>query len=153
MRLRLPSDQIAAIRTALIQAGTNEIGGQIFGEQLAPSNFLACELTFQKRRGTFARFFVDLMQAAKDALKFFERTHHRYARFNYIGEWHSHPSFEVRPSRADIETMRTLVRDRDFRGRFAVLLITKLETGDLLCGAWLFDPQGREFEIELEYYE
>src|SRR5690606_32772117 len=78
MRLKIPNDQVVALREALARAGTSEIGGQIFGEQLAPSHFLASELTFQKRRGTFARFFVDLIQAARDALKFFDRTQHHY---------------------------------------------------------------------------
>ena len=80
MRLKLPSDQISALHEALARAGIDEIGGQIFGEQLAPSHFLASELTFQKRRGTFAQFIVDLVQAARDALRFFDKTRHRYAR-------------------------------------------------------------------------
>lgn len=150
MRLKIPNDQIMALHEALTRAGTDEIGGQIFGEQLAPSNFLAAELTFQKRRGTFSRFIVDLLQAARDALQFFDRTQHRYARFNYIGEWHSHPSFDVYPSVTDVETMRELVRDPDFKGRFAVLMITKLEHKTVQSGGWLFDPNGREFQIELE---
>ncbi len=65
MRLRLPSDQVAALRGALRKARTNEIGGQIFGEQLAPSDFRATQITFQHRPGTFARFVVDLVQAAR----------------------------------------------------------------------------------------
>lgn len=151
MRLEIPNDQISALHEALASAGTKEIGGQIFGEQLAPSHFLASELTFQKRRGTFSRFIVDLIQAARDALQFFDRTQHRYTRFNYIGEWHSHPSFDVCPSITDIETMRELVRDPDFKGHFAVLMITKLEREIIKAGGWVFDPNGREFQIELEF--
>ena len=153
MRLKLPSDQTAALCDALARAGTREIGGQIFGEQLAPSHFLISELTFQKRRGTVARFFVDLIQAARDALRFFERTEHRYARFNYIGEWHSHPSFDVHPSITDVETMHKLVTDSEFKGLFAVLMITKLDLGTVRCGAWLFVPNGRANQIELECCE
>lgn len=153
MRLKIPSDQVAAVHDALARAGANEIGGQIFGEQLAPSQFLASELTFQKRRGTFTRFFVDLVQATCDALRFFHKTQHRYARFNYIGEWHSHPNFEVRPSVVDVESMRKLVRDPAFKGRFAVLMIFKVEKGTVQSGGWLFDPEGSEFQIQLEYCE
>lgn len=150
MRLRLPPDQVRALRNALNSAGTNEIGGQIFGEQLAPSNFRAIELTFQKRSGTFAKFIVDLVQATRDALRFFHRTQNRYSRFNYIGEWHSHPSFEVKPSDTDISSMRSIVADSDFRGTFAVLMITRLDGDRLTCGAWLFDPQGRAQTVKLE---
>lgn len=148
--MRLPPDQVGALRKALDSAGTNEIGGQIFGEQLAPSDFRATELTFQKQSGTFARFIVDLVQATLDALRFFNRTQNRYSRFNYIGEWHSHPSFEVRPSGTDISSMRSTVADSDFRGTFAVLTITRLDGDRLTCGAWLFDPQGHAQTVNLE---
>lgn len=150
MRLRLPADQAVGLREALRLAGSKEIGGQIFGEQLAPSDFAAAELTFQKRPGTFARFVVDLIQAARDAVRFFDRTAHHYERYNYIGEWHSHPSFAVRPSEVDVASMRKLVTDPEFKGRFAVLMIVRLDGGELTCGAWLFDPFGRAFAITLE---
>jgi hypothetical protein len=151
MQLRLPDSCTESLRQALRQAGTKEIGGQIFGEQLAPSDFRAAELTIQKRSGSFARFFVDLVQAARDACKFFERTQHRYTQFNYVGEWHSHPSFQVHPSATDLTTMRDLVSDTSFAGHFAVLLIVKLEEGRLHGRAWVFDPSGNEQEITLEY--
>jgi len=139
------------LRQALRRAGTKEIGGQIFGEQLAPSDFIASELTLQKRPGTFARFVVDLVQAARDAMRFFDRTQHQYTRYNYIGEWHSHPSFEVHPSGTDLAAMRDLVSDPDFKGLFAVLMITRLESGELLtCRAWIFDPQRREATVTVE---
>ncbi len=83
-----------------------------------------------KRPGTFARFIVDLLQAALDALGFFERTQHRYTRYNYIGEWHSHPSFAVHPSSIDVRSMRTIVEDPKFHGNFAVLMIVRLDDGE-----------------------
>lgn len=149
----IPNDQVTALYEALLIAGTKEIGGQIFGEQLVPSNFLASDLTFQKRRGTFSRFIVDLIQSARDALQFFDKTQHRYERFNYIGEWHSHPSFNVYPSITDVKTMRELVRDPNFKGHFAILMITKLESETIKAGGWLFDPNGCEFQIKLEICE
>lgn len=150
MRLRLPPDQIAKLRDALRRANTREIGGQVFGEQLAPSDFVATELTFQKRPGTFARFVVDIIQSARDAMRFFDRTAHQYTRYNYIGEWHSHPSFAVHPSDVDVAAMRRLVSDPEFKGGFAVLLITRLDGNRLNCGAWLFDPVGSILAVTLE---
>jgi len=139
---------------ALQGAGSTEIGGQLFGEQLAPSVFRVTELTIQKRRGSFARFVIDLLQAAADAVRFFDRTGHRYTRFNYIGEWHSHPSFEVSPSATDLESMRRLVTDETFRGTFAILLIVRLDGNTLARNARLFDPHGTvqavDWEVESE---
>ena len=150
MRMRLARDQLPRLTAALARADLRETGGQLFGEQLAPSNFLVTELTVQARPGTFARFIVDLVQAAREAVRFFDRTEHRYARFNYIGEWHSHPSFDLHPSQTDAETMRQLVRDPDFRGKFAVLMIVRLDGAKVTLGAWVFDAMGAERAITLE---
>jgi len=150
MKLRLPSEQVRLLRTALERASRNEIGGQMYGEQLAPSDFRVMDLTIQRRPGTFARFVVDLVQAARDALRFFERTEHRYTRFNYIGEWHSHPSFAVHPSSTDAASMQAMVRDSGFRGNFAVLMIVRLDEANVMCGGWLFDPRGQPQPVTIE---
>ena len=150
MRVTLATDQTTKLVAALKRAGSREIGGQLYGEQLAPSEFLVTDMTIQRRRGSVARFFVDLVQATRDAVRFFGRTRHRYTRYNYIGEWHSHPRFAVRPSGTDIETMRSLVRDPEFQGSFAVLMILRLSNTTLSAAAWVFDPQGSERPICLE---
>ena len=150
MRLRLNPDGTARLAAALKRAGSREIGGQLFGEQLAPSDFVATDVMFQKRMGSVVRFFVDLVLAAQEAAQFFDRTGHRYRRYNYIGEWHSHPSFAVRPSSTDVSTMQSLVCDPDFKGSFAVLMIVRLN-GDTLCAAaWLFDRDGSKHDVDLE---
>lgn len=150
MRIKLAGDQTVKLAENLLRAGHREIGGQLFGEQLAPSCFLVTELTLQARQGTLSRFFVDLVQAARDAVRFFDRTEHRYTRYNYIGEWHSHPSFTVQPSSVDVATMRALVGDPQFLGTFAILMIVRLDDGCLTAGGWLFDPHGTESSITLE---
>ena len=148
--LKLPNEQALVLRDALQQAGEKEIGGQIYGQQVAPSNFVITELTVQKRKGTFSRFVVDLIQVTRDATRFFDRTQHQYTRYNYIGEWHSHPNFAVYPSGDDIDTMLRLVTDQDFKGSFAVLMIARLYGDELACGTWLFDPSGHPIDINLE---
>lgn len=150
MKILLAPDQQSKLRRALERAGRREIGGQLYGEQLAPSYFRITQLTLQSRPGTIARFVVDLFQAARDAVSFFDATKHQYARYNYIGEWHSHPIFAVEPSCTDATTMRELVTDSGFRGSFAVLMIVRLDPEALRAGAWLFDPQGAEHSIILE---
>lgn len=150
MRMRLAHDQLQKLKLALAQAGTREIGGQLFGEQLAPSDFRITEVAIQARCGSFARFMVDLVEAGRNALRFFDRTQHQYKRFNYIGEWHSHPSFEIKPSRQDAQTMVKLVSNPAFKGSFAILMIVRLDGDDISIGAWLFDPQGTTRAIHLE---
>jgi hypothetical protein len=50
----------------------------------------------------------------------------RFRRFNYLGEWHSHPSFSVRPSAQDVSTMTDIVEDQNSLISFAVILIVRL---------------------------
>ena len=150
MHLKLSPSELTTLTEALKRAGDKEIGGQLFGEQIEPSHFRVSTMTVQAKIGTFSRFFVDLFQAVRDATRFFDRTRHQYRRYNYIGEWHSHPSFEVRPSGVDVQSMRDLVRDPEFKGSFAVLMIVRLRAERLEAGAWLFDPRGFERNVKLE---
>lgn len=150
MRLRLSADLLPPLQAALTKAGRREIGGQLFGEQVAVSEFRVTDIAIQRQAGTIARFFIDLVQAGRDVLSFHERTGHAYRRFNYIGEWHSHPSYPVQPSGIDSATMVELTTDPDFPGTFAVLMITRLDPGELKLGAWVYDLNGARGDVTLE---
>lgn len=151
MLLRVPPEQLRQIVVAVSRAGVREVGGQLFGEQLVPSDFRLTKVTVQERWGTISRFVVDLYQASRDALDFFTQTRRAYQRYNYIGEWHSHPLFPVAPSSQDLATMRSLVAAPTFQGNFSVLMIVRLDAAKLTSGAWLFDPGGAEIPVELEF--
>lgn len=150
MHLKIPNRHVQDLVRALQRAGNKETGGQLFGEMIAPSLFRVTELTVQAKPGTFTRFVIDVAQAARDAFSFFERTEKQFTRFNYIGEWHSHPNYEVRPSSVDERTMRELVSDGTFRGNFAVLMIARLDEASPKLSAWVYDPHGNESEVKLE---
>jgi hypothetical protein len=47
-------------------------------------------------------------------------------------------------------TMRDLVRDSQFVGYSAILMIVRLDAEALTAGAWVIDPQGRERAVSLE---
>jgi JAB domain-containing protein similar to deubiquitination enzymes len=75
------------------------------------------------------------------------RVNHDYVRFNYWGEWHSHPSFELEPSEKDDISIREIVEDRDVGANFVVLLIVKLaDKGELLTRAYTYLPNGTKHE-------
>jgi [CysO sulfur-carrier protein]-S-L-cysteine hydrolase len=57
---------------------------------------------------------------------FFARTGHDYLRYNYLGEWHSHPRFQPIPSPEDRATMLELVKNPLVGANFAVLIIVRL---------------------------
>ena len=121
MRIELPVSVQKRLRGSLREAGRLEIGGVLMGEQLEPDHFRIVDFTVDDQKGGMAHFTrgTEQHRAALDA--FFARTDADYSRFNYLGEWHSHPSFRVRPSPTDTASM--LERGIDF----AVLMIARLD--------------------------
>ena len=103
-----------------------------------------------KRGGTLLSS-VRLVSSAVTALKkFFEKTNHDYTRFNYLGEWHSHPSFDSIPSRNDIFSMFEIINDREVNANFVVLIIVKLNKYCSLEGsATAFYPDSRISQCNL----
>lgn len=119
------------------------------GEQVAPDHFRIVDFSVDETSGTTAHFVRSPDHHAEALERFFRRTGSDFRRFNYLGEWHSHPSFPVRPSQEDMISMQTLVdgeRDIDF----SALVIVRLRYFFLLeAGAYMFVRQGRPSHIGL----
>jgi len=81
---------------------------------------------------------------------FFQNTNNQFTRFNYLGEWHSHPSYSTEPSSTDYQTMWEIVEDSTIGANFAVLIIVKLDEKQQLEGSvTVFIPNYRSFRGEL----
>lgn len=142
LTLILPPEQHELLLAALRRAGRREVGGILMGEHAGPNLFIIREMTVH-RRGAFASFVRRIEEAIGSLRAFFRETGHNYARFNYIGEWHSHPSFEPYPSRTDDLSMLQIVQDEAVGANFVVLLIAKLGPGgELVSTAHTYLPEG-----------
>lgn len=150
MQLILPRDIRRQLETALREAGRREIGGILMAEHIAENAFRVRSLTIQRRGGSFAAF-VRAVEAILGPLRnFFRQTDYNYTRFNYIGEWHSHPSFIPEPSGKDHQTMWSIIDDPQVGAFFIVLMIVKLvETGELAGTVTVYQPGTPEFRGEL----
>ena len=126
MKIALAPDIEQRLRKALRKAGRREIGGMLFAEQLARAHFKIIDFSTDSFSGSHTKFVRDpkVHQQSLDA--FFEKTGRDFVRFNYLGEWHSHPSFSVHPSLEDVETMQSLVETGSKDITFALLLIVRL---------------------------
>jgi hypothetical protein len=114
----------------------------MMGEHAGPNLFVVREMTVH-RLGTFASFVRTVGDAIGKLRAFFQQTGNDYTRFNYLGEWHSHPSFEPYPSRTDDQSMLQIVQDEAVGANFAVLLIVKLGAkGELISTAHTYLPDG-----------
>lgn len=150
MRLLLPREIREQIEAALREAGRSEIGGILMAEHIAENAFRVQSVTIQRRGGSFAAF-LRVVEAFIGPLKnFFRRTDYNYTKFNYIGEWHSHPSFIPKPSETDHQTMQSIINDPETGAFFVVLMIVKLNKDDAFTGTvTIYQPDAPKFFGEL----
>lgn len=150
MKIYLPNDIQLKLILALEKAGAREIGGVLMGEHINEAEFRIVDLTIQKQFGN-VMFFLRLVGDAVGSLKkFFKQTGYNYKKFNYLGEWHSHPTFSPLPSHQDIQSMQEIVTDSDTGANFAVLIIVRLkEVQEIEATATVFLQDGQFFECEL----
>jgi proteasome lid subunit RPN8/RPN11 len=151
MRVLLPRDVAEKLAFALRDTGRREVGGVLMGEHVSDGVFRVKDLTVQRRGGTFASFVREVRTALVPLRRFFVETGHDYIRYNYLGEWHSHPSFPAEPSRRDSETMWRIVDDPAVGANFAVLLIVRLGAeGELEGSVTAYLPGRRRLQATLE---
>lgn len=152
MKLRISKPTIETWRQDLERAGRREIGGVLFGEQLAEGDFRIVEATRQRFGGGSATRFYRRGFQARSVLK---ALHKRYggdpSRFNYLGEWHSHPNAPAYPSARDELTMCQLLADQAGAVNFLVLAVVRLEGSEALeIGAITYLTSGHKVRCEIE---
>lgn len=134
LTLVLPHDIQTKLAAALRSAGKREIGGVIMAEHVGPNRFAVMDITVHKR-GAIASFIRRIEDALGRLQAFFSSTGNQYSKFNYVGEWHSHPMFAPEPSRTDDISMHQIADDSEVGAHFVVLLIVKLDSsGALVAG-------------------
>jgi integrative and conjugative element protein (TIGR02256 family) len=150
MKIHLPTDIQKRLIRVLEKAGPHEIGGVLMGEHIDEAEFCVVDLTIQEQSGSvafFIRLVADIVQPLKE---FFKRTGYNYRKFNYLGEWHSHPSFPPVPSEKDIQSMQEIVTASDTGANFAILLIVRLKGAqEIEATATTFLRDGKSLECQL----
>ena len=122
MKLQIHPNTLARLTRELAQAGRREIGGVLVGEHLDRNTFRIADLSVQRHGGEEACFVRRPAHHKGFLDDFFARTGDAYDRFNYLGEWHSHPSFSTEPSGTDLLQMHEIVNDGPSGPPFAILL-------------------------------
>lgn len=150
MNVTLPPDLVAKFERELLRAGTREIGGVLVGEHVADEEFRIVDLSVQHSGGTASCFVREPKKHRSFMKRFFRRTGAIYSRFNYLGEWHSHPLFRSVPSAVDLEQMQQIVEDGPNAPLFAVLLIVRLDGSERIeFGATAFSARSASTPIEI----
>lgn len=151
MQLVLTAKPLKRLERELKRGGRREIGGLLMGEHIGGEKFRLADFTVQHDGGSHSHFLRDPAQHKEQLDSFFARTGHDYGRFNYLGEWHSHPSFEPLPSSTDMASMQQLVEDPATNVNFLVLLIVRRSSGRRLdFSALAFRPGHAPLPVEVE---
>ena len=139
MQLLLSPKVMKRLRRELKRAGSMEIGGLLLGEHVREDIFRVVEITAQHDGGSHVGFMRFPQQHNEQLQSFFCRTGQNYTRFNYLGEWHSHPCFEPTPSTMDLQTMQSMASDPAVGANFLVLIVARLANDHgLECSATVF---------------
>jgi proteasome lid subunit RPN8/RPN11 len=150
VELLLPHEVAERLIDALKKAGPKEIGGILMAEHIDEGVFRVRDLTIQRRGGSFATFIRAVQSVIGPLREFFRITNHNYSRFNYIGEWHSHPSFTPVPSPTDHGTMHSIIENPEVGAFFVVLVIVKFNSAQELEGSvTVYQPGGRRYRGQL----
>ena len=151
MQLMIPSNVRREMQRHIRRAGKREIGGILMGEEVGAELFRIVKFSVDSVSGTRARFVRDADHHDRELRSFFERTGTDYRRYNYLGEWHTHPSFDVHPSLQDMASMEDLVSgSRDVN--FAVLFIAQVRwLWRFQCSAYLFVRGCPPKQVEVIY--
>jgi len=150
LQILLPDKIEQRLIVALKEAGNREIGGILMGEHVADAVYRVQDVTIQRHGGTFASFVRVIREILNPLKRFFHKTGYNFTRFNYLGEWHSHPSSTLDPSSLDFETMWEIVEDPKVGANFGVLMIVRLDDADRLEGtATVYLPGHHTFKGEL----
>jgi integrative and conjugative element protein (TIGR02256 family) len=126
MHLLLTAPILKRIRRELRRAGLSEIGGLLMGEHVGDDEFRVVDISVQRTGGSIASFVRDPASHNAQLKAFFARTGGDFTRFNYLGEWHSHPMFAPVPSETDCHSMQSIVDNHDVGANFLVLLVVRL---------------------------
>jgi integrative and conjugative element protein (TIGR02256 family) len=151
MKILLPQPIVQRLANELRRARRREIGGLLMGEHLLGETFRIAEVSVQRSGGSSAHFIRDPAEHRAQLAEFFQRNGGDYTRFNYMGEWHSHPSFEPLPSITDLMTMQSIVDDPEVGANFLVLLIlTSKRRKGMEVSATGFRRGGEPFAVSIE---
>lgn len=141
VELILPDTIVGRMRVGLRRAKDREIGGILMARQIVPGCFDIIDFSVDELTGERAHFVRDPAFHNAFLDQFFERTGNDYERYNYIGEWHSHPQLPILPSLTDLESMEDLVNgERNIP--FAVLLIVRSDTPSEFVATATFHQRG-----------
>ncbi|AWZ01971.1 hypothetical protein RHODOSMS8_02447 [Rhodobiaceae bacterium] len=150
MKLRIEEKTVRDWRRSLLNAMTREIGGVLYGEHVGEADFRVVAFSTQTVGGDQTSFRRDALIAKRELSEMANVFGNEHSRFNYLGEWHSHPNAEALPSPKDIATMHNLLTDPTTNVNFLILIIVRLSRHNTVeVSAHTFLASGHTLQCEI----
>lgn len=134
----------------LKKAGSKEIKGACFAKFIENETYEIEEIYVSPIIGNseFSNLIIDL-KYKKFENQYFKKKLFDYENHNYIGDWHSHPLFDCRPSNYDIDELKEEVDKSN--ANFLIQLIIKIENNFLVGRCYYVSKSNKKYsECELE---
>ena len=126
----------------------NETKGALFACKKDDSTFEIEDIYIEPSVGSFA--FVKLYNNKsykRFCQKYFSKHEDEDNVHNYIGDWHSHPSFSCYPSSYDKQEVEEDLRQSN--ALFLIQIILKIEHNKLIGNAFLYNKDCSAYKIKL----
>lgn len=124
LKLTIPRAQLKKMQICLKEGGIREIGGWLAAEQIAPGDFKLVGFTVDFEVGTWDHFESVPGSHTEQLDEILTENENRSGRVDYLGEWHSHPTFPPVPSTMDLAAMTNMVENSG--PAFAALIIVRM---------------------------
>lgn len=137
MKIIVKNEVANKIKKVVKKAGKNEIKGACFAAKI-DDNVFEIEDVYISKIGSFS--FSNLVISFKYRMfenKYFKKHNYDYERHNYIGDWHSHPSFELVPSSYDKEEVIDELSKSN--AHFLIQIIVKVSDDNLQMKCYYYN--------------
>lgn len=148
MKIIIPKKLTKKIFNQVKKCRLNETKGALFACKISDEIFEVDDVYIEKKIGSFA--FVELVNNEKYQVYqkcYHEKNGYDYVNHNYIGDWHSHPSFELYPSSFDMAEVKKDLKKSN--AKFLVQIIVKISNEKLTGNAFYYDRRVTAKQIEL----
>ena len=148
MKIIVQKEVRIKIQNKLNKSRSNESKGACFAFRMSNDCYLIEDVFISKEKGTFCFSNLKINFRYKRFEKNYFRKHNfDYLNHNYIGDWHSHPSFECKPSNYDKkEAFEELKKSN---ANFLIQLILKMDKGQLVGRCFLYQEHIKVKECDL----
>lgn len=149
MKIIVPEKMSKIILDHVKKYSPNETKGALFARKIDDETFEIDAVYIEKKVGTFAFVILENNCRYKKFQAVYNKKHHYdYKNHNYIGDWHSHPSFALFPSEYDkSEVVEDLTKSN---ANFLIQMIVKENKGKLIGNCFFYNKQEIAKKIELE---